>query len=143
MLRSVIYLFLGLVLFLSACSGSKAVTYKATLLGANEKPSPVVSPATGSATAVLNGKKLTVTGNFQNLSSDVTMAHVHRVSAADGTGGVVFALEITSSDKRGGGLSGSGSLSDADVELLQGGKFYINVHSNNFASGEIRGDLAK
>ena len=73
---------------LAACdSGSTTKTYTATLSGAKEVP-PNATTATGSATAELDGKVLTVTGTYTGLSGAATGAHIHGPAAKTASAGV-------------------------------------------------------
>ncbi|MFY0526349.1 CHRD domain-containing protein [Archangium gephyra] len=133
------------LLVLAGCGGQ---SYVATtqLSGANEVP-PVTTNANGVATATLDGDKLTVTGTFSGLQSNLqevsgtgSAAHVHQ--AAQGTNGpVVFSLGVTTSEQRNGSYTGTKNLSKEEQEAFKGGLFYVNVHSVNAPGGEIRGQL--
>ena len=128
-------------LWLAGCGTTKADT---TLTGSQEVP-PVTTGAQGTATAELDGDELTVTGSFSNLSSDLnpvagSAAHVHNAPEGQ-TGGIVFNLEVTSTDNRSGTFRGSKTLSDEEKDLFEDGNFYVNVHSVNFPMGELRGQF--
>ncbi|HEX8824844.1 MAG TPA: CHRD domain-containing protein [Archangium sp.] len=122
-------------------------TYVATsqLSGASEAPNPVTTSAAGTSTATLDGNELTVTGGFNGLQSDLmetagSSAHVHR--GASGTAGpIVFNLTVTSTDKRNGTFTGTKSLSNEEEEDFKNGLYYVNVHTANNPSGEIRGQF--
>jgi uncharacterized repeat protein (TIGR01451 family) len=110
--------------------------FYANLNGAQEVP-PTNSTATGTATVVLSPDETsaTVSLNFAGLSSAQTAAHVHAPAVAGQTAGVLFGLP-------------DGQVSDfkinptaAQVQDLKNGLWYINVHSNNFPNGEIRGQF--
>lgn len=140
-----------LALGLTACGATSSTqTFNATLNGTNEKPATITTPATGTATATLDGKTLKVTGTFKDLTSAVAtangadMMHVHKVEKADGTGGVLFPLTGTlAADRRSGSFEGTKVLTDDEVTLLTTGKLYVNIHTGNNPGGEIRGDLVK
>ncbi|WP_375770184.1 CHRD domain-containing protein [Archangium gephyra] len=135
---------------LLALAGCGEEPYIATtqLSGANEVP-PTSVPATtnGVATARLEGDKLTITGTFSGLQSNLQVApntessaHVHQ--AAQGTNGpVVLNLTVTTSDQRNGSYTGTKNLSDEEKEAFKDGLFYVNVHTVNNPMGEIRGQL--
>ncbi|HLM48033.1 MAG TPA: CHRD domain-containing protein [Myxococcaceae bacterium] len=122
-------------------------TYVATsqLSGTNEAPNPVTTNASGTATATLDGNDLTVTGAFTGLQSDLmdvagSSAHVHK-GAAGTAGPVVFALTVTSTDKRNGTFTGTKSLNSEEQTDFRNGLFYVNVHTTTNQGGEIRGQL--
>jgi CHRD domain-containing protein len=139
---------LGAGLLVLAGCGSKSFVATTQLSGANEVP-PTSVPATtnGIATATLDGEKLTVTGTFSGLQSNLQVAtgtgssaHVHQ--GAQGTNGApVLDLTITSTDQRNGSYTGTKDLSDAEQEAFKNGLFYINVHTVNNPGGEIRGQF--
>jgi hypothetical protein len=115
------------------------------LTGAQEVPM-VRTGATGQATATLSGNLLRVTGSFQGLESDLfpvagSPAHVHE--APPGVAGpVVFNLEVTpGADNRSGTFEGEMLLDMDQLRSLQAGDYYVNVHTANNRSGEIRGQL--
>ncbi|HSS19551.1 MAG TPA: PQQ-dependent sugar dehydrogenase [Pyrinomonadaceae bacterium] len=110
--------------------------FYANLTGAQEVP-PNSSTATGNATLVLSPDETsaTVSLNFSGLSSPQTDAHIHGPAAPGVAAGVLFPLP-------------SGQVSDFKITLtaaqaqdLKNGLWYVNVHSSNFPSGEIRGQF--
>ncbi len=120
-----------------------AQTFTADLSGSNEVP-PNGSPASGSVTAMLSGTTLSLSGSFSGLAGDYTASHIHNAPAGS-NGGVVVGLTLN-----GGGSSGSYEeadntfvLSPAEVDELIAGNFYVNVHSVEVPSGEIRGQLTR
>jgi CHRD domain-containing protein len=92
---------------------------------------------TGSATAVLTGTKLTVTGTFDGLLSPATAARVHR-GAAMGVRGSPFA-ELTVSKGQKGTVSGSIDLTPEQVQSLKRGQLYIQISSEKAPDGNLWG----
>lgn len=122
-------------------------TYVATsqLSGTNEAPNPVTTSAAGTATATLDGNDLVVTGGFNGLQSDLmdvagSSAHVHK-GAAGTAGPVIFALTVTSTDKRNGTFTGTKSLTSEEQTDFRNGLYYVNVHTTANQGGEIRGQF--
>lgn len=92
--------------------------------------------------------------NIQN----VTQAHIH-MGPRDGTGGIVVWLYPDAPPAalipgRSQGVLGQGVITDEDVvgalagqgvaglmEQIRAGNTYVNVHTNQFPPGEIRGQL--
>jgi uncharacterized repeat protein (TIGR01451 family) len=108
--------------------------FVATLNGAQEVPANS-STATGTSTLLLSPDETTahVTLNFSGLSSQQTDAHIHGPAMPGVAAPVIFPLP-------------SGLISDFQITLtagqvqdLKNGLLYVNVHSSNFPSGEIRG----
>jgi hypothetical protein len=131
-------------LLLASCGGSSVSTTQ--LQGTNEVP-PTSSSATGTATATLDGDDLTVTGSFSGLSSALhevsgSAAHVHQAAAGQ-NGDIVFNLDVTpGADSRSGTFSGKKTLNDTQKTAFKDGLFYVNIHSENFPMGEIRGQFS-
>jgi Cu/Zn superoxide dismutase len=114
----------------------------ATMDGASERPTPVATPGTGTATFSRTApNQLSYTYSYQNLTSGVNNAHIHEAPPTT-AGPVVIPLTINAGTT-------SGTVNDtatADPTLLDRicanpGGFYINVHTDNFPAGEIRGQL--
>ena len=95
----------------------------------------------GSATAVLTGTKLTVTGTFDGLLSPATTARVHR-GAAMGVRGSSFA-ELTVSKAPKGTISGSIDLTPERAQALKKGQLYIQISSEKAPEGTLWGWILK
>lgn len=124
------------------------MTYEVMLEGSQQNP-PVTTDGTGSVTITLNEDTgaMTLTGSVSNLSSplfdvgDVGPVHIHAAPTGE-NGPVVFPIEVDrSSDGLSATLSLSATLTDEQVSALQSGGYYINVHTENFNGGEIRGQI--
>ena len=94
----------------------------------------------GSATATLDGSKLTIQGSYEGLTGSATAANVRRGPKAI-PGPVVFELEFTKASS--GKLSGSFTLTADQVEDAKAGRLYVQVHSERAPDGSIRGWLLK
>src|SRR5687767_6527216 len=120
------------------------IHFTAKLDGAQENP-PVTTNATGTGTFTLNstGTELTYHITYTNLSSGFQFAHFH--NAAAGTiGGIVRDLTFNGNTSSGvwkANEAGTQQLTPALVKELLAGNIYVNVHSNNFGDGEIRGQV--
>lgn len=90
----------------------------------------------GEVILTLNGNALSVDGNFTGMSSAATGAHIHNGPPAQ-PGPVIYTLEVTQANS--GSVSGEITLSDEQVEALQNNEFYIQIHSESNAPGELRG----
>ena len=119
-------------------SGSGGGQNQGVKLTANLQP---VSPATtGSGTATvtiqLGQGQLCFTLTVSNLTN-VTAAHIHRAS----TGDIVVPLTAPTS----GTSSGCVSVAKALLEEIASNPsaFYVNVHTQSFPNGQIRGTLTK
>jgi CHRD domain len=81
----------------------------------------------GVATAVLAGRKLTITGSFEGLAAPATVARLHRGIAKGARGNAIADLTITKAAS--GMLSGSIDLTMDQLESLKQGKLYVQIHS--------------
>lgn len=125
--------------------GGGEMVIDAPLNGSNEVQS-VATGATGQATAVLNDSLLEVVGTFTGLESPLfsvegSPGHVH-TGLLDGVGPIVFDLDVNSTDQRSGSFSGSKELSEEELTQFKSGEFYVNIHSELYPTGEIRGQFA-
>jgi len=119
------------------------VTFSAAFSGDQEAP-PVVSNGTGSGTFTLNaaGTELSFDITASGLSGPVTLAHFH--SGPPGVaGGIVFHITDTIVEDAEGNITATGvwPIDDANVTALLAGNIYVNLHTANHATGEIRGQL--
>jgi hypothetical protein len=122
--------------------------FYAPLSGLNEVP-PVNTEATGGVAFEFRAGQLTSSGSFSGLESNYIGApgsHIHE-GAADTNGGVLFGFEPeldSAEDARAGIFFPSANTFDLDesnVLSLVNGDLYVNVHSVENASGEIRGQI--
>jgi uncharacterized repeat protein (TIGR01451 family) len=117
-------------------SGKQPTLFVATLTGAQEVPA-TNSTATGTATVLLSPDEKTarVSLNFGGLASAQTAAHIHGPAAPGTNAPVIFPLP------NGNQTDVLIALTPLNVQNLKDGLLYINVHSNTFPNGEIRGQL--
>ena len=120
-------------------------TLGAVLTAAGEVP-PTTTPGFGNATVTFDSMRqnITVTITVANLGSPITAAHIHR-GAAGVAGGVVIGFTPLASFV-GGKLTGTFPIDPTVVtanEILQNpSNFYVNVHTQQFPLGAIRGQLS-
>lgn len=121
-----------------ASAHAEMVAYKATLNGASEVP-PVTTSATGSATVNVDtaAKKVSWSVTYSGLTA--AAAHIHCGAAAGANAGVSVSFGTTLASP----ISGSGTMTDAQLADLTAGKCYVNIHTAANKGGEIRGQLAK
>ena len=129
-------------------------TFNASLTGAAERPTPVTTAATGSATFVSSTSgavttityTVTVTGN---LSGPVTAAHIHGPGGVNEAVGIIVPLTVSSTATTGTVVQGSftttGHATITIAQLLThmlAGQTYVNLHTAANPGGEIRGQIA-
>jgi hypothetical protein len=151
------------------CTSANAsiITYTANLSGANENaptPSPGVGFAQVTIDDILNTMQVDV--NFSGLTSGNTAAHIHCCVAVGGNAGVatitptftgfptgttsgtyshIFDLTQSSTWNPAFISANGGTAASAEAVFLAGiaaDQTYLNIHTTNFAGGEIRGFLA-
>ncbi|HEX8096895.1 MAG TPA: PQQ-dependent sugar dehydrogenase, partial [Pyrinomonadaceae bacterium] len=117
-------------------SAKPPTLFVATLNGAQEVPA-VSTNATGTATILLSPdeKSARVSLTFSNLSSAQVAAHIHGPAPAGTNANVLFPLP------QGSFSDFLINLSPAQAQDLKNGLYYVNVHSQNFSGGEIRGQF--
>jgi hypothetical protein len=117
------------------------VTYKASLGGAAEVP-PVASGGKGTASVNVDSgtKQASWRVEYSGLSGPAGAAHIHCGAAAGANAGVAVALGTA--PNLASPITGSGTMTDAQMADLTAGKCYINIHTAKNKGGEVRGQLA-
>ncbi|MDZ7756175.1 CHRD domain-containing protein [Rhodohalobacter sp.] len=144
------YLVFGfcMMLFGFSFQAHAQTTLEAQLSGSNEVPA-ITSMASGMVTATLDGNELTVRRFFRRTASSPIAtniaggAHLHAGMAGE-NGGVIFPLSITADGETAGMFEASNNtftLSDGQVDTLMMRGVYVNIHSENYTGGELRGQL--
>ena len=117
------------------------VSFHVALDAASEVP-PSGTGASGSAELVINPGQRTVCVDIDadGLSSQVLAGHIHQAPAGS-NGGVVVDLRVDSADY-------SACIEDVDRSTLVAiitnpADYYVNVHTEQVRSGEIRGQLGR
>ncbi len=95
----------------------------------------------GSASAVLSGTKLAITGSFEGLRSAATTASLHSAVAAGVRGSIIGDLTISKATS--GTISGSIDLSPEQLTSLRKGGLYVQIHSEKEPDGVLWGWLLK
>ena len=95
----------------------------------------------GTATAVLSGTKLTVTGSFELLRSPATAVRLHNGVATGARGPAIHDLTISKAVS--GTISGSADLTAQEVEALRKGRLYVQIYSEKPPDGTLWGWLLK
>ncbi|MFT5756978.1 MAG: hypothetical protein ACI9LM_001703 [Alteromonadaceae bacterium] len=141
---------LASLLVLSACDTNPTVaasnsitpasnTLKAQLSGASEVPA-VVGQGSGSFKASLDQQtrilKWTIT--YSGLSGPVTSAHFHGPALVEENAEVLLPItgNLTVSP-----IKQTATLTAAQMEEVQAGKWYVNLHTTANPKGEIRGQV--
>lgn len=128
---------IALALAIGAARQADAATiiYVVPLSGANEVPGGSGDPdGTGTATLTIDDVALTISWSIVVANIDtVTLDHIH-TGAAGVNGGVIVDF---------GGVLVGGPIADPDLAAVLANPtgHYVNVHTNTFPSGAIRGQV--
>lgn len=137
-----LFTLLAVIFTMSSCSSDDDnnvpdpnVVYEATLTGAKEVPANE-SDAKGTAELIYNKDTkifaLTVTHDIAN----PTAGHIH-MGAVGENGDVIFPFDSPESPI----TLTSSELTEAQIDALNKGNLYVNIHTEEFPGGEIRGNL--
>lgn len=142
----------------AARAGRRGTLLRAKLRGFSQVP-PVLSPATGRFVARLSEDAIEYELTYRNLSSDAFAAHIHFGHPTDNGGILVFLCggnDKPACPLRGGTVRGTIRAADvlaipeqgvaagdgsALLRIIRAGLAYVNVHTQNFPDGEIRGQI--
>ncbi|TAN10684.1 MAG: CHRD domain-containing protein [Burkholderiaceae bacterium] len=118
------------------------VSFDVPLTGAAQVP-PVQTAGSGDAKLTFDPSTRVVTWNitFSNLSSPVTMAHFHGPAAAGKNAPVKVWLSERGSKDVASPITGKATLSADEAQMFEASEMYVNVHSKDHPSGEIRGQV--
>lgn len=122
-------------------SRAASTTFKATMNGASEVPSNTTT-GTGAATVTVDGTNITWNVTFSGLTGPATAVHIHGPAPAGKNAGVMIWLSEKGKPAT-SPVTGSGTLTEAQIGDLNNGQCYVNVHTAANPGGEIRGQLAK
>lgn len=132
---------LGFAATVLAWGYSQAATevFKGTLSSGAEVP-PIAGTGTGAAVVNFDPatKEITYTVTYSGLSGPAKAAHIHCGAAAGANAGVSVPFKSAASP-----ISGSATLTDAQIADLEAGKCYVNIHTEAHGGGELRAQLAK
>lgn len=146
-------------------SNRRVESFRATLTGAAERPTPNSSTATGSATILIISNRADANSAFEvdtisynvtyaGLTADLSGAHIHGPATTEQSVGVILNFNPGTTARTGNfsGLApGTGTFPVAAVQidsvavLIRNGMSYVNLHSlaaqGGFPGGEIRGQI--
>jgi hypothetical protein len=130
--------------------------FDATLTGAAERPDPVTTDASGSATVDVDEDGGSFEVEVEDIT-DVTFAHIH-IGDANTAGPIavfLFDAEGTPVSFTDRGTLATGTFDESDIDpdsgvdtmeelidALEAGNAYVNVHTTANPAGEIRGQLS-
>lgn len=117
--------------------------FTADLNGANERPTPVTTAATGTAIVTVLGNLVSWKVDVVNIDS-ILAGHIHHgVADSAGPVRVNFAPAVTGQNFTGTATVGSATVEDSILVFMRAGRGYVNIHTAVNGGGEIRGQLVK
>ncbi len=140
-MKRLFLVFIAITLLVCATASADS-RFGAVLTGSSEIP-PNFGQGYGFGTVTLNDARTSVHVDlvFTNLTGGaVSGAHLHEEASGSDTGGVVINFTPSLVGNR---VSADFSITQDLGNRIVGtpGEFYMNVHTNQFGDGEIRGDL--
>lgn len=95
----------------------------------------------GAVSAVLIGHRLSINGTFEGLAGPATVARLH-LGLATGVRGSAF-HDLTVTKKTSGTITASLDLTPEQMEGLEKGKVYVQIHSEKTPDGNLWGWLLR
>lgn len=135
---------LGIVLLILAChtlnadaQGQTTFRFRSTLNGSQEVP-PNESDAIGHFMATLDQTQMELAFELDasNFTNPFTAAHIHQAPSGE-NGPIVFTLD----NEQFPNFMGTWTLTPEDAQDLFAGNLYVDVHSEVYTGGEIRGQI--
>lgn len=146
-LRATALIFVALTLLIVSTGKGQSVgpsdTFKARL-----SPVPIsiammpTIAGSGSLTATLSGKTLTIQGSFEGLRSPATTVQIHRgPKGIPGPAIAELSLTVTKAEK--GSVNGTVELTPDQIADLKGSRLYVQIQSERAPDGNLWGWLLK
>ena len=126
---------------LAATAAAQSETYKARLsVTPVDNATKGMLTGSGSATATLADRTLTLRGTFEGMKGPATRAQLH-LGPRGIRGPVMFTLVVSKGAPGAGTLAGTFTLTPELVEAVRSSRFYIQVHSEAAPDGNLWGWL--
>ena len=135
---------------LSAClfclfinSANAAIINLTAAINGNQEVPSTGSPGTGTGIITLDDvtKLLSWNITYSGLTGTPTVSHFHGPAPVGSNAGVQVDIVANSDGSIASPMIGSVTITDTQANDLLGGFWYINIHSNIFPGGEIRGQV--
>ena len=126
------------VLATAAPTYAQPIAYSAHLTAANEIP-PAFSKGIGEGTFTFDPatKVMTWTITYSGLTGPVAAARLEPSMISSSFPDEVSFTALASP------IKGQATLTDAQIQDLLAGRLYVNVHTDQYPEGEIRGQIVK
>lgn len=129
---------------LSITAQADPIIFTAVLTGSQENP-PRISNGTGFGTLVLNGNQATITVSFSGLTTGIQAGHIHQPTTFGANGPVIIPFDGLFTAGATFGLLNAPltvTLTQSQIDALNAGLLYFNIHTPTFPGGEIRGNIS-
>jgi len=129
----------------SLCLFLVAIAHAQTTLTARLTMMPIdavnrgLITGSGSLSAVLDGNRLVLTGQFAGLQGPATVARLHESLDKGIRGAALYDLNVTGDVE--GDISGEIELTPEQTALLRAGRLYVQIHSVSAPDGNLWGWL--
>ncbi len=129
------------ILLLACPAAAEVVALSAELKAQAEVP-PNPSTAHGTAAMSLDtaSRNCAWTIHFAGLSAPLSAAHFHGPATVSGNAGILVPIDASKGQSP---LTGFATLTQAQVDEVIAGRWYINLHTRTYPGGEIRGQVQR
>jgi hypothetical protein len=132
-----------LISAIAALNAQNAETFRARLSPVPINISMMTTVAgSGTLTATLTGRQLTIQGTFEGLRSPATTAQIHRGPKAI-PGPVIPNFELTVTKAAKGTITGTLELTPDQIADLRNGQWYVQIQSERAPDGNLWGWLLR
>jgi hypothetical protein len=129
-------------LLLAGVALAAPVSLTATLEGGDAEVPPGDPDGSGTAAITIDADTREVCWELTTTNiADATASHIH-TGAAGVSGGVVVPLDVDGFSGSSEGCAAAPDEADLDAILASPADFYVNIHTEDYAPGAIRGQLA-
>jgi hypothetical protein len=133
---------LSLVSARAAQNGQNVELFKAHLSPVPINISMMATIAgSGSLTATLQGKQLTIQGSFEGLRSPATTVQIHRGPKGIPGPAIANLADLTVTKTQKGTVSGTVELTPDQIADLRSGRLYVQIQSERAPDGNLWGWL--
>jgi hypothetical protein len=115
--------------------------FAATLTGDAEVPAHAVGGFGSGLVVLTDPQTMVVNESFFGLTGPATASHIHGPSLSNQTAAILFPFNGVPAATAGSIPTQTFAISASDRFFLESGQYYMNVHTNLFPGGEIRGTL--
>ncbi|MBX3531716.1 MAG: CHRD domain-containing protein [Rhizobiaceae bacterium] len=129
----------AITLAAASVASAETIELSAELSGKNDIP-PNDTTGTGQAVASYNTETRVLSWKvtYEGLTGPAMAAHIHGPAPSGGNAGVMIGFTSAASP-----IEGTATLDDAKAQAVLAGHTYVNVHTQAYPGGEIRGALTR